>query len=50
MISSFDFKYFFTAVSQQASHPIPQIVSVGYKIIPPDFNTPTAFFISLFNF
>ena len=43
-------KIFSTATSDNASQPIPQIVSVGYKIVPSNFKTFTALIISLFNF
>ena len=41
---------FFVALSDSASHPIPQTVSVGYKMVSPDSSAITAFFISLSNF
>ena len=39
-----------TALSDVASHPIPQIVSVGYKIVPSLLSISDAFEISLSNF
>ena len=43
-------KSIFVALSDSASHPIPQTVSVGYKIVSPDSSAMTAFFNSLSNF
>ena len=41
-----DLKIFETAISLVASQPIPQTVSVGYKINPPRCKTPRQVFIS----